>query len=91
MITSCRFVLGCLALLIAFAVRPLVAASSSSYYVPSNKYPPTGRYLGRSGDTVKTDLGVYLRSIVLRDLSHVGAPPGLGANQTYSFNGTVDF
>jgi hypothetical protein len=61
-----------------------------AYFTASDKFPPHGKYVSEVEPVIAYPVGIQLRHLVIRDLTHVGAPPPLSGNQTYGFSATVD-
>ncbi len=72
---------------------------SGSYILPvyppavkvcSQQYPPVGKYRNESGENFEWPVGIFIRSIILRDLDHAGLLPAPLNLQMYQFTGTID-
>lgn len=66
-------------------------ASPQEVTVPTDMFPPPGKYISDSGNTISFPIGVQMRNLVLRDIPIVGSLPAGGSSMLYNFNATMGF
>ncbi len=81
--------LSCLLLLFCINTQQLFS-NPGEYFVPTDLFPPNGRYLSTPGVLMSFPNGVVLRNFVNRDLYLTGTLPPLLGSQPYSFTTVFD-
>jgi hypothetical protein len=65
--------------------------ANPGHFTPSDQIFPVGKYVNPSASWwTYFASGTVIKSVVIRDLSHVGSPPLLGMTQTYSLSCEAD-
>lgn len=64
---------------------------AADYFTASDLYPPIGKYSSPSGDGTGWAPGIYIKDIVIKDVTHVGEPPAPQYSQPFQFGCTIGF